>query len=147
MMNKKSKFKLLKSNVVTLQQMLKKEQLKARVATRARVLLYLHQGKGVHEIAELLNIAPSTAHNIRARYNKNGLQAALYDLPRPGQPLKFSGKDRAQITALACTEAPEGHAHWSLTLIADKVVELGYVDSISHTHVGRILKKTKSSPT
>jgi transposase len=94
-----------------------------------------------------LNIVSATIHNIKTRYKNDGLDAALYDLPRPGQPLKFSGKDRAQITALACTNAPEGHARWSLTLIAEKVVELGYVESISHTHVGRILKKTKLNRT
>jgi transposase len=146
-MTKKTNFKISKSTVEKLQQLIKKGTLKARVITRARVLLYLFEGKGPKEIGKLLNIVSATIHNIKTRYKNDGLDAALYDLPRPGQPLKFSGKDRAQITALACTNAPEGHARWSLTLIAEKVVELGYVESISHTHVGRILKKTKLNRT
>lgn len=55
----------------------------------------------------------------------------------------IDGKQRAMITALACSEAPEGHGRWSLRLLADKIVELNYCDSISHEHVSRILKKTK----
>lgn len=146
-MKNKANFKLSKTKVEKLLQLIKKGTLKARVITRARVLLYLCEGKGNKEIGQLLNIVSSTVHNIKTRFISDGLDAALYDLPRPGQPLKFSGKERAQITALACTDAPEGHARWSLNLIAGKVVELGYVESISHTHVGRILKKTKLNRT
>ena len=66
-----------------------------------------------------------------------------HDNPRSGAPTKFEGKHRAQITALACTEAPEGYAKWSLSLLADKAVETGIVDTISKAHIARILKKTK----
>jgi len=80
------------------------------------------------------------------QYRENGLQA-LYDRPRSGRPVKIDGEQRAKITALACSTPPEGHAEWSLRLLADKVVELGFSEQISHTHVGTILKKTYSSRT
>ena len=77
----------------------------------------------------------------RNNYRQQGL-ACLDDAPRSGRPIVIDGKQRAKITALACSEAPAGHARWSLRLLADKVVELGYCDSLSHTQVGNILKKT-----
>jgi putative transposase len=61
--------------------------------------------------------------------------------------LVIDGLQRAKITALACSEAPEGHSQWSLRLLADKIVELAYCEHISHSEVGIILKKTMSSPT
>jgi hypothetical protein len=66
----------------------------------------------------------------------------LEDAPRSGRPVVISGEQRAQITALACSDAPEGHARWDLRLLADKIVELNICETISHTHVGNILKKT-----
>jgi hypothetical protein len=66
----------------------------------------------------------------------------LADQPRPGRPIKISGEQRAKITALACSEPPEGYERWNLRLLANKVVELGYCEHISHTEVADILKKT-----
>ena len=60
---------------------------------------------------------------------------------------RIEGITRAQITALACSKTPEGHSEWSLRLLAEKAVELEYIDAISHTEVGRILKKTNLSLT
>jgi len=78
---------------------------------------------------------------------EEGLEAALNERPRPGHPETFSGEQRAKITALACTDPPEGYARWSLRLLADKLVELGIVDTISHVTVRQVLKKkTNSSP-
>ena len=69
----------------------------------------------------------------------------MADAPRSGRPIKIDGTQRAKITALACSDAPAGHARWTLRLLAAKVVELGYVgdgETVSHTQVGNILKKT-----
>ena len=76
------------------------------------------------------------------RYVQEGLKAAVEERARPGAPKKFSGKHKAQITALACSKAPEGRSRWSLRLLADKVVELGLVDDISYKTIERTLKKT-----
>ena len=76
-----------------------------------------------------------------------GLESALNEKRRPGAPRKFKGRDKAKITALACSTPPEGHSRWSLNLLADKAVELKIVDEISHISVHRILKKTNSNRT
>ena len=73
-------------------------------------------------------------------YKEEGL-LCLADKPRSGRPIEIDGSQRAKITALACSEAPAGYARWSLRLLAEKAVELGYCENISHTDVGVILKK------
>ena len=119
----------------------------ARVQTRARVLDLLHRGRHPDEIAQTLGISVPTIFNIKRRYLSDSLDAALYDRPRSGKPCKIDGTARAKITALACSQAPSGHARWTLRLLADKSIELGFVETISHDTVGEVLKKTDSSHT
>jgi transposase len=80
------------------------------------------------------------------KYRETGLEV-LQDQPRSGRPIEIDGEQRAKVTALACSDPPEGYAQWTLRLLADKAVELGYCEHISHTEVATILKKTNSSPT
>jgi transposase len=115
----------------------------ARTLTRARVLDLLHRGEHPTAIADILHLSVATVFNIKRRYLSDGLAAALRDKPRSGKPPTIDGTARAKITALACSAAPTGHARWSLRLLADKVVELGFVEDISHTTVRQILKKTR----
>jgi transposase len=119
----------------------------ARTQTRARVLDLLHRGQHPDAIAETLQIATATVYNVKGRYLRDGFEAALYDQPRTGRPVEITGTQRAKITALACSEAPAGHARWTLRLLADKAVELELVEHISHNAVKEILKKTSSSRT
>jgi putative transposase len=119
----------------------------ARTLTRARVLDLLHQGQHPRQIAETLRLSVATIYNIKRRYLAGGLDQALYDQPRPGKPSTIDGSARAHITALACSTAPEGHARWTLRLLADQAVELGIVEQISHTAVRHILKKTSCNRT
>lgn len=92
-------------------------------------------------------MSTQTVFNVKRRYLQEGFEAALQGKPRSGKPPRISGEARAKITALACSQAPEGHARWTLRLLADRAVRLGFVDSISHNAVKGILKKTGSSPT
>ncbi len=85
--------------------------------------------------------------NIKRCYLADGLDAALTDKSRSGRPTTIDGLARAKITALACSAAPPGHAHWTLRLLADKAVELDIVEHISHNAVKEILNKTRSSRT
>ena len=121
----------------------------ARTQTRARILLLSDQSEGqkraAKEVAAALMCSPSTVANVRHRFNREGLQAALYDKPRPGQKPKVTGEVEARLVMLACSDPPPGHTRWSLRLLADQMVELEIVDSISHVTVGQVLKKTKSS--
>jgi transposase len=120
---------------------------KNRLQTRARILDLLDRKVPPAEIAQTLSCGVATVYNIKRRYETEGWKAALTDKPRSGRPIEIDGAQRARITALACSTAPTGHARWSLRLLADKAVELGYVKSISHNAVKEILKKTNSSRT
>ena len=82
---------------------------------------------------------------VRQRFVEEGLQSALSERPRRGSAPKLSGTEEAHLIAVACSQAPEGRARWSLRLLADKAVELQLCDSLSHETVRHILKKTNSS--
>lgn len=103
----------------------------ARVLTRARILLLSHQGKAKDTIARDLFTGRSTVQRIRDRYGDGGLDLALYDLPRPGQPPKLDEVGEAHLVALACTSAPEGRDHWTLELLRERMVKDRQVESIS----------------
>ena len=120
---------------------------KARKITRCRILLLVDKGKTDQEISDALNVCLATIFNIRRRYCQGGLERAISEEARSGQPPKFKGKSMAKITALACSKPPEGRAKWSLRLLADRVIELAIVETISHVSVHNILKKTNSSLT
>jgi transposase len=100
-----------------------------------------------NEIAGTFGLSVQTIFNIKRRYLAEGLDAALIDKPRSGQPCRIDGAARAKITALACSVAPLGHARWTLRLLADKAIELGFCESISHATVNEVLKKTLSNHT
>jgi len=122
----------------------------ASVHTRARILLLTDYSQEQHrtdaDIAASLQVPQSTIVRVRKRYLDDGLDAILHDKPRPGQPPKITGEVEAHLTVLACSDPPDGHDRWTLRLLADRLVELGHVESISHTAIGNRLKKTHSSP-
>jgi len=122
----------------------------ARVQTRARILLLSDRGRGERrtdeQVAAAVVTSVMTTRRTRWRFLQEGLEAALAEKPRPGRPPKITGEIEARLTVLACSQPPEGHAHWTLRLLAGQLVELGYLESISHTAVADRLKKTKSNP-
>lgn len=125
----------------TLERLLSGGTLSARKFKRATALLELDRGKTLTDVAATLSVTYPTVSTWRDAYNTTGL-ACLDDAPRSGRPIEVDGQQRAKITALACSDAPIGHARWTLRLLADKAVESGLCDHISHTLVGDILKKT-----
>ena len=122
----------------------------ARTQTRARILLLTDrsqcQRRKDGEVAAALMCSKHTVSSIRRRFHEEGLHAALYDKPRPGPQPKFTGDIEAKLSMLACSDPPTGHAHWTLRLLADQMIELGYVEYVSHVTVGKLLKKTNLSP-
>jgi putative transposase len=126
-------------------QFLRKGKSSARSQTRARILLLADEGLEDDEIVETLKVSKSTVWRIRKRYWECGLDFALNEKPRSGAPPKINGRIEARLTLLACSEPPEGRSKWTLRLLADKLVELEAVDSISHMSVHRLLKKTRSN--
>jgi transposase len=123
-----------------LEGLLSKGSLTAKVFKRATALLELHRGKRLRTVAETLGVCYQSVSSWCAAYHERGL-AMLDDAPRSGRPVEIDGGQRAKITALACSAAPQGHSRWSLRLLADKVVELGYCEHLSHNYAGEILKK------
>jgi putative transposase len=138
----KQHIKLSESEQTFLTDLLSKGTLKVQKYKRATALQLLDSGKTLVETMNILQVSYPTLLSWRDKYLSDGL-SFLDDKPRVGRPLVIDGLQRAKITALACSETPEGHADWSLRLLADKVVELGYCEHISHNHVGVILKKMK----
>ncbi len=123
----------------------------ARVQTRARVLLLSDRSRGERrtdeQVAGAVLTSVSTAKRTRWRFLQEGLEAALEEKPRPGRPPKITGEIEAQlIRQLTDSQPPEGHAHWTLRLLAGRLVELGYLESISHAAVGNRLKKNAIKP-
>lgn len=113
----------------------------ARTQTRARILLKAAAGHRDEAIIQALDVSASRVAKTRQRCVEEGVEAALKDRPRPGQPCKLSDRQAAHLIAVACSKAPEGHERWTLRLLADKVVELDMADSYSHESVRRLLKK------
>lgn len=129
----------------SLSKLLRKGTAKARQLTRARILVLASEQRSDEQIVEALGTSLSTVQRIRRRFSEHGLDSALQEKPRPGAAAKLDARAEAQLTMIACSDAPGGRARWTLQLLADKLVELKVVDSISRKTVWQALKKTNSS--
>ena len=143
---KKQHVKLREADRQVLAEKLSKETLSAKVRKRILGLQALDNGMSYQAAQKEVGITALTLSKWAKQYAVNGL-AFLEDKPRSGRPIGLSGEDRAKITALACSAPPKGYGRWSLRLLADKLVELEYVERISFKQVGNILKKTNCSLT
>jgi len=134
-----------------LQEMLSRGKAAARKLTHARILLKADAadgGPGWNDaaIAEGLEVGRATVERVRKEFVEEGLEAALERRkPRRQYQRKLDGNGEAHLVALACQKPPEGRSRWTLHLLADRMVELEYVDEISYQTVRRTLKKTRSS--
>ena len=121
----------------------------ARKQTRARILLLSDRSQGQKRtdqaVAEAVLCSSSTVFSIRHRYIEGGLSRALNDKGWPGAEPKLTGEIEAKLTLLACSEPPKGHARWTLRLLASQLIELHYLDTVSHVTVREWLKKTNLS--
>jgi transposase len=131
--------------------MVSKGKAAARALTHARILLKTDEAEGGpawtdDAVCAALDVGRCTVMRVRERFVEEGLEAALR--PRRSsyvQPRKLDGHLEAQLVTLACSEAPEGHARWTLRLLADRFVALGHLEELSHETVRQTLKKTKLS--
>ena len=127
----------------------------ARMLNRARILLKADEGKHAEgeplldrQIAPMLETSTATVQRVRERFCRQGLDAALErSAPDRLYERSFDGRAEARLIALACSQAPEGRDRWSLRLLAEKAVELGIVQEVSHETVRKTLKKTNCAPT
>ena len=112
-----------------------------RTVLRALVLCRLDQGRSAAEV----QLTAKAVREIGRRYEDRGLAQALHERPRPGAIPVLDASQKQRIIAMVCSEPPEGRARWTLKLLADKLVELEVVESVSDETVRRTLKKTRSS--
>jgi transposase len=127
-------------------ELVKRGRLAARKLTRAHVLLMADDGVVDTEISAALHVHVTTVERIRKRLVEGGVDWALEEQPRPGGVRKLDDKQAAHLIALACSKPPEGQEHWSLRLLAQDLVRLEIVDSISHETVRQTLKRGTLSP-
>lgn len=125
----------------TLMKLVKSGNDSARKMNRARILLLANDGKTDEAIVDALKVGVATVERTRRKFVEDGLTVALNDRPRPGRQPKLDGNQRAYLTALACSQPPDGQTRWTLKLLAGRLVELGIVDTISTEPVRQALKK------
>ena len=137
------KIKLTEKEVKHLKEFTKKGKKSARSLTRAHILLLVHNGEKETKIAEILNISRATVSNVKKRYREEGLKSALAEKSRPGQPKKYTERQKAEIIAQACTKPPDGRKRWSLVLLAEEMRRKGGFETINRETIRLILKKAK----
>ena len=150
----KYKVKLTESERTCLNEVSHRGKPSVRTVKRALALLKVDEGLGDREIADVLLISAATVARARKRYVEEGLEAAINDRPWPGRERELDGKQEVHpvsstgqaLIAFACSAAPAGHTHWTLQLLADKVVELEFAESMSLETVRQILKKMNPNP-
>jgi transposase len=144
-MAKKSLVNLTEDERATLLTLTKKGTVAARTLTRAHILLHADGQATDEDVAQALHMGTATAERTRKRFVEEGLEAALNERPRAGGPRKLAGTQEALLVALAWSTPPDERQCWTMQLLADKLVELKQVASISDETVRRTLKKTSSN--
>jgi transposase len=149
---KKYIIKLTQEERDTLKKVITSGRGPARMFTRARILLKADQGEhgpnwSDEKISDALDVTVQTIERIRQQFVEEGFDAVLSRRPytQKVSRKKIDGNVEAHLIALSCSEPPKGYVRWTLRLLADKIVELGYVETISHEAIRQTLKKTNSS--
>ena len=144
-MHKRAVVRLTQEQRADLTRRLERDPLTGRQRRRQQILLLADQGQTDAQIVQTTGAGLSTVERLRKRCVGEGLEAALGEKSRSGAPAKLDGKQQALIVALACSDAPQGHAQWSARLLANRAVEMEIVEAVSESTVRRLLKKTRSS--
>lgn len=122
-----------------------KGKISGRMLKRVQILVLADEGHPDETIAQMLHVGESTVHRTRQRCVEQGVELALKERPRIGGKRKLDGKAEAFLVATACSDPPSGKAKWTMQLLAERLVELQLVESISDETVRRCLEKTTSS--
>ena len=129
-----------------LEGLIRKGQHSAQVINRARILLKTDEGWSASQVTAALDTSQRTVLRTKRRYAEEGLDGVIHYHPQANRYRKLADRGEASLIALACSDPPDGRDHWTLRLLADQVVELGVVESLSYETVRQRLKKTSSSP-
>ena len=143
---KRINIRLSQKQIVFLHKYKKSANRSEREYNRANILLLLHKGKKDTEIMDFLEVDRATIWRTKQRYMKEGLQEALQEKQRSGQPVKYGSKQKAEIIATACSDPPEGRARWTLELLSDTLKDKEGLSSINRETIRLILKKTNVNP-
>ena len=138
----KYRVKLTESQECRLMEVAHRGKSAVRTMKRALALLKANEGQTDGRIAEALSISRRTVVRVRKRFCEEGLESALMERARAGQKRKLDDRAEAHLVAIACSDPPDGHTHWTLKLLAERMVELDHVDSIARETVRKALKKT-----
>src|SRR5690348_10394350 len=130
----------------TLEAFVHRGKANARTITRARILLKSAEGWSTATLATTFDVCEATVSNVRRRFAQGGLEAVLHDKVQQHRRSALSGLQTAHLIAVTCSPTPDGHDHWTVRLLAQKAVELGFVKNISPNTIQELLKKTNSSP-
>jgi putative transposase len=149
-MSKRLTISLTEEQRTELTQLTRSGTVPARTLTRARVLLLSDRSQGQTRtnktVAEATGLHHITVGDLLRRFASEGLDATLYDKPRPGQTPKITGDIEAHLVTLCCSDPPEGTSRWTLRLLANKIVAQGHLETISHVAVSDRLKKMTLNP-
>jgi transposase len=118
----------------------------ARNVTRAHILLRSAEGWRIERLAETFGVSEATVSNVRKRYREGGIERVLKDKVQQKRRRALSGAEEALVVAIACSPVPEGHDHWTLRMLRDRLVELEVVESISAATIHSLLKKMNLNP-
>lgn len=140
-----SRVQLKENEIKLLKEQIKKGERKAREVYRANILLLANKCEKDKKIAETLSIHRHTVWRIKKRYKEEGIESALKDKPRSGQPKKYKIKQEAEIAAVACTDPPGGRKRWTLELLQEELRKKEGFETINRESIRLILKKTTQS--
>jgi transposase len=129
----------------TVEKFIRRGKANARNITRAHVLLKSAEGWTIDRIAATYGVSEATVSNVRARYREGGVECVLKDKVQQHRRHAFGGEGEAVLVAIACSPVPDGHDHWTLRMLRDKLIELDMVDHVSAATIQDRLKKTNLS--
>ena len=139
---KDSSIKLAPKDIKFLKTFKREDKKSLREINRANILLLLDKGKQASEIAEFLDVGRNTVSRTKQKYLCVGMQAALEEEERPGQPIKYTSKHEAELIALACSNAPSGRTRWTLELLTEELKMKSGFKTINRESIRLMLKKT-----
>lgn len=142
---KRINIKLTPKEIIFLHKYKKLENRSEREYNRANILLLLHKGKRDSEIEDFLEVDRATIWRTKHKYLEEGLEKALQEKERSGQPVKYGAKEKAEVIATACSKPPEGRARWTLELLSDTLKAKEGLLTINRETIRLILKKTNVS--
>lgn len=140
-----AKIKLKKKEIDNLNAFVRKGNKSARMLTRGRILLLANKEKKDVEIQELLEVGRSTIWRVKNNYLHEGLEYALTERDRSGQPAKYDKKKKAEIIAYACTNPPEGRKRWTVRLLAEEISKEKGFGTVNRESIRLTLKKVEQS--